>query len=238
MDEQLQQLIEEVSRYEEGTPQRQKALNKLLIIVQQLPGIYKSYHQDYLEALNKTWDWFCRSIDKFEPNPNKSLQDSLVIWINGYLKWRVKDIYNPPTDKQPTVSLDEPIINAEGQKTTRKDQLSDSKYTPDSSNRSNTLDLLDVKIADIQRNKRRKLAEDITQFIEEDPTCELRRCCTRVNAECNCQFLAKQLLLANPSHKIADIARELNVSNQTIYSHWRRICLPLLQKIGVNLRID
>ncbi|MEO1559561.1 MAG: hypothetical protein AAFS12_07955, partial [Cyanobacteria bacterium J06632_19] len=78
----------------------------------------------------------------------------------------------------------------------------------------------------------------ITRFIEEDPQHELRRCCTRANAECNCQFLAKQLLLANPSHKIANIARDLNVSNQTIYSHWRRICLPLLQKIGVNLRID
>ncbi|AFY56155.1 hypothetical protein Riv7116_3709 [Rivularia sp. PCC 7116] len=236
MDEKLQQLIEEVCRYREGTPQRQKALNKLLIIVQQLPGIYKSYHQDYLEALNKTWDWFCRSIDKFEANPNKSLQESLVIWINGYLKWRVKDIYNP-TDK-PTVSLDELIINAEGQKTTRKDQLSDSKYTPDASNRSNTLDLLDVKIAEIQKSDRRKLAEDIAQLIEEDPKCELRHCYTRANAECNCQFLAKQLLLANPSHKIADIARDLNVSSQTIYSHWKRICLPLLQKIGVNLRIE
>ncbi|MEM9925545.1 MAG: hypothetical protein AAF915_17635, partial [Cyanobacteria bacterium P01_D01_bin.50] len=93
MDEQLQKLIEEVCLYEEGTPERQKALNKLLMIVQQLPGIKKDRHPDYLEALNKTWEWVCRSIEKFKVNPGDSLQNSLVKWINGYLKWRIKDLY-------------------------------------------------------------------------------------------------------------------------------------------------
>ncbi|MGB3640330.1 MAG: hypothetical protein WBA39_22540, partial [Rivularia sp. (in: cyanobacteria)] len=77
MDEQLQQLIEEVCRYEEGTPQRQKALNNLLIVIQQLPGIKKDGHQDYLEALNKTWEWFCRSIDKFDKSKVATTGESL-----------------------------------------------------------------------------------------------------------------------------------------------------------------
>ena len=232
MDEQLQQLIDEVCRYEEGTPQRQKALNKLLVVVQQLPGIKRDGHQDYLEALNKTWEWFCRSIDKFDRlkvSSNQSLQVSLIIWINGYLKWRIKDLYAP--DSKYTISLDQPISNDEGSKVTRLDILSDSP-----SGESNSLDLLDIKIAEIQKRDRQSWGQRIIELIEQDEKRDLRRCCIRKNTECNCHFLAMRLLLAKPSHKIADIARELNVSKQTIYSHWKKKCLPLLKEIGIKTR--
>ncbi|MBE9212419.1 hypothetical protein IQ247_06790 [Plectonema cf. radiosum LEGE 06105] len=230
MDERLEKLIQEVCCYEEGTPQRQKALNNLLIIVQQLPGIYKSYHPDYLEALNQTWEWFCRNIDKFQLNPDQPLQNSLVKWINGYLKWRVKDLFI--ADGNYTISLDKPIGKDEGKEVTGLDMLPDPQFS------SITLDLLDIKIAEIQQRDRETWGKRIIQFIEKDENQQLRRCFTRVNTDCHCQLLAKRLLLANPSHKIADIAREFNVSNQTLYSHWKKKCLPLLKEIGVNLRID
>jgi hypothetical protein len=83
VDELLQSLIDEVCRYAEQTPERQKALNRLLIVIQQLPGIYKSTHQDYPLALNKTWEWVSRKICQFEPR-FPSLQQSLVFWINSY----------------------------------------------------------------------------------------------------------------------------------------------------------
>ena len=231
MDEQLQQLIEEVCRYQEGTPQRQKALNKLLVVVQQLPGIKKDSHQDYLEALNKTWEWFCRSIDKFDKSrvdSGESLKVSLVRWINGYLKWRIKDLY--ATEGNYIISLDQQISNNEGSTVTKLDILADPQFN------NVTLDLLDIKIAQIQQRNRQTWGQRIVQFIELDEKRELRRCCTRKNTECNCQFLAKRLLLAKPSHKIADIARELNVSNQTIYSHWKKKCLPLLKEIGMKTK--
>jgi hypothetical protein len=231
VDGQLQKLIDEVCSYEPGTPERQKALNKLLIIVQQLPGIYKTYHQDYLEALNKTWEWLCRSIDKFQIKPNQSLQKCLVKWINGYLKWRIQDLYTPDS-KITIISLDEPISNDEGSKVTKVDILPDTQF------HSITLDLLDLKIAETQKRDRLCWGERIIEFIEQDEKHQLRSCCTRKNAKCHCQLLAKRLLLTNPSHKIADIAREFNVSNQTLYSHWKKKCLPLLKEIGVNLRID
>ncbi|MEM6401624.1 MAG: hypothetical protein AAF757_15540, partial [Cyanobacteria bacterium P01_D01_bin.116] len=178
MDEQLQQLIEEVCRYEEGTPQRQKALNKLLLIVQRLPGIRKDGHQDYLEALNKTWEWFCRSIDKFDKlkvGSDESLQINLVRWINGYLKWRIKDLYAP--DSNYTISLDQSISNDEGSKVTRLDILADSQ------SEGISLNLLDIKIAEIQKRDRRTWGERIIQFIEEDAKRELRHRCIRNNAE-------------------------------------------------------
>ena len=228
VDEQLQKLIEEVCLYEEGTPERQKALNKLLMIVQQLPGIKKDGHQDYLEALNKTWEWVCRSIDKFKVNPGDSLQNSLVKWINGYLKGRTKDLY--ASDSHYTISLDQPISNDEGSKVTRLDILADSQ------GESTSLDLLDIKIAEIHKQEKKTWGERVAKFIEQDTGNELKRRCIRNNAECNCQLLAQRLLLTKPSHKIADIARELNVSNQTIYSHWKKKCLPLLKEIGMKIK--
>jgi hypothetical protein len=41
-----------------------------------------------------------------------------------------------------------------------------------------------------------------------------------------------RLLVQDPPQRIADVAREFNVNNQTLYSHWKNNCLPLLQEIG------
>ncbi|WP_445637037.1 Helix-turn-helix transcriptional regulator [Nostoc sp. DSM 114161] len=232
MDEQLKKLIDEVCCYPDPSPERQKALNRLLIVIQQLPGIYKSGHQDYLEALNLTWEWVSRKICGFEARSRSdskgvspSLQQSLVIWINGYLKWRIKDLYIP--DSNYTISLDRPTRNDEGDETSLLNILPDSQSPI-------TLDLLDIKIAQIQENRRQGVGERIRQYIEQDEEGKLTASCLRKNPECHCQLLAMRLLIENPPHKISDIARELNISNQTLYSHWKKNCLPLLREIGIN----
>jgi hypothetical protein len=142
VDEQLRDLIDEVCRYKDPSPERQKALNRLLMVIQQLPAIYKSSHQDYPQALNLTWEWVSRTIHTFEPR-SSSLQQSLVTWINGYLKWRIRDLYAP--DNQYSISLDQSISNDEGNQTTRLEQLPDRQFT------TVTLDLLEIKIVQIQK---------------------------------------------------------------------------------------
>lgn len=225
MDEQLKKLITEVCCYRDPSPERQKALNRLLMVIQQLPGIYQSGHQDYLEALNQTWEWASRKVCEFEAR-SPSFQQSLVIWINGYLKWRIKDLYTP--DSKYTISLDRPIRNYEGDETTLLNIL------PDRQSPSITLDLLDIKIAKIQEVERQCLGDRIRQYIEQDEEGKLTASHPRKNPECHCQLLAMRLLLEQPPHKIADLARELNISNQTLYSHWKKNCLPLLREIGTN----
>ncbi|MBD2438797.1 hypothetical protein [Nostoc sp. FACHB-110] len=220
MDEQLKKLIDEVCCYRDPSPERQKALNKLLMVIQQLPGIFKSSHQDYLEALNQTWEWVSRKICTFEAR-SLSYQNSLINWINGYLKWRIKDLYTP--DSRYTISLDTPIQNDEGDETTLKDRLP-----------TMTLDLLEIKIAQIQEMEHRRLGNLIRQYIEQDEDGKLTASHPRKRPECHCQLLAMQLLLQEPPHKIADIARELNINNQTLYSHWKSHCLPILKEIAMN----
>lgn len=225
MDEQLKKLIDEVRCYPDSSPEKQKALNRLLMVIQQLPDIYKSGHQDYLEALNQTWEWVSRKICEFEAR-SPSFQQSLVIWINGYLKWRIKDLYIP--DTKYTISLDRLSRNDEGDETTLLNIL------PDRQSATISLDLLDIKIAQIQETERQCLGNRIRQYIQQDEDGKLTASHPRKNPECDCHLLAIRLLLENPPHKIADIARELNISNQTLYSHWKKNCLPLLREIGMN----
>jgi hypothetical protein len=225
VDEQLQNLIHEVCRHADLTVERQKALNRLLVQLQQLPGIYKSAHQDYPQALNDTWQWVCRTICDFQPRHN-SVQQSLVSWINGYLKWRIVDLY--AKDNQNVTSLDRPIRNDAGDQVTLLDFLPDTQFT------SLSIDLLDIKILQLQEGERQRLGEEIKMHIIQDTQGKLCACHPRKHPECHCQLLAKRLLLQEPPEKISDIAREFEMNNQTLYSHWKQKCLPLLADIGRN----
>ena len=223
MDEQLQKLINEVCRHPDPSLERQKALNRLLGVIQKLPGIYISSHQDYLEALNLTWEWVSRKICEFEKR-SPSLEKSLVIWINGYLKWRIKDLYAPNSNY--IISLDKTLCNDEGNEKSLLEWYIHPELV--------TLDLLDIKIAKIQEQERDRLGRKIGKYIELDESRKLTNAHLGKNPECHCQLLAMRLLLQQPPHKIIDIAREFNVNNQTLHSHWKRKCLPLLREIGEN----
>ncbi|MBW4628037.1 MAG: hypothetical protein KME49_21630 [Brasilonema octagenarum HA4186-MV1] len=223
MDEELQSLINEVCQYPEQTPERQKALHQLLIAVQKLPGILRSNHQDYLLALNKTWEWVCRNICTFEPR-SPSLQESLISWINGYLRFRIKDILSP--DNHYVISLDQPWSNNDGPQVTLSELLPDSE--------SKDLDLLERKIAQLQEKKLQRIGQKVRQQMVEDKQRKLRACHPRKYPECHCQLLAQRLVLQEPPDRIADIAREFNINNQGLYAHWKRKCLPLLQNIARN----
>lgn len=226
MDEQLRDLIYKVCQYEDPSLERQKALNRLLMVIEQLPDLYKSSHQDYPQALNQTWEWVSRNIGEFEPR-SPTVQQSLVTWINGYLKWRIRDLY--AKENQYLVSLDQPISNDDGDQTTLLEQLPDPQFSPIS------LSLLDIKIAQIQERSRQRQGQTVKQYIEQDPEWRLTGCHLRQYPESHCQLLAMRLLLREPPQRIADVAREFNISNQTLYWHWKRKCIPLLQDIGRQL---
>ncbi|WP_013324238.1 hypothetical protein [Gloeothece verrucosa] len=218
MDEQLLSLIAEVCNTQPGSHGRQKQLHRLLILIQQLPGIYKCSHQDYPEAYNRTLEWVCKNIDRFEARP-PGVQNSLVTWINGYLKWRIRDLYT--SDNAYEQRRVYAAITEEGEILDPLELKADS-----------TLSLLDRQIAQLQQQSRQRQAEAIQQYIEQDPEGILAATYPRKNAQCHCQLLAIRLLLQQPPEKIADVAREFNLNNQTLYSHWKQKCLPLLKQIG------
>lgn len=217
MEDQLQNLITQIKQYQNPGPERQKAINRLLILIQQLPGLYSSSHQDYLEAFNRTLEWVCKNIESFEPRP-PSWEKSFVVWINGYLKWRIQDLYTPDNRYD---SLDK-LISNEGEKLTTLGEILPA----------NSLSLLEQKIAELQKAKRQRQGESVRQYIETDPEEKLRSSHPKKHPECNCQILAIQLNFTVPPKKISEICKEINISNQTVYSHWNRRCIPLLREIA------
>ena len=216
MEDQLRDLITQISESQNPSPERQKALNRLLILIQQLPGLYRSSHQNYPEAFNRTLEWASKNIQNF--SPTSSWEKSFVIWINGYLKWRVRDLYIAD-NKYQNESIDKPINDDEGQSTTLGDKLP-----------ANTLSLLEIKIAELQQAKRQRQGIAVQKYIKTDPEEKLKKSHPKKHPECNCHVLAIRLLLEE--QKISNISREVNISNQTLYSHWKRKCLPLLQEIS------
>ncbi len=221
VDQQVKELIEQVCQFERTSPQGRKALTRLLIFIQQHPDLYRSTHSDYTEALNRTLEWMCKNIQSFELR-SASVEQSLIRWVNGYLKWRVRDLYGPDTYSKNIVdSLDRRVINDKGESTTMMNLFVDQK----------TLIGIEGWIEGIQKERRVSIGDAVWEYIEQDPENLLKSCYPKKQPECHCQILAMRLLLEQPPQKISQIARDYNISNQTLYSHWKRKCLPLLQTI-------
>ena len=223
MEQQLERELEQAIAecHQDDRVKRRTSLNHLLILIQQLPGIYRVTHQDYPEAYNRTLMWVCKNIDRFEAT-TESVEKSLVIWINGYLKWRIRDLYiadnsYDPQRVYPDANLDL-IAN-----------IPDPQVS---------LSLLDTQIARMQAEKSANIGKAIANYIEQDLGKNLTNTFIRKHPECNCHCLALRLLLQQPPQKISQIAREFEVNNQTLYSHWKQKCLPILQSISQSISHD
>ena len=220
LDRRLSALIAEVRQHPAPSKKWRTAMNKLLLQIQQLPGLKKSSHPDYPEALNRTFEWVSREIAKFEPRQS-SVSKSLLNWINVYLGWRIKDLSSP--DKDAPISLDAPIAADIG-KITRLELLPDF-----------TLSGLDGMIESAQKETTQRIGLQLELYIEQDPEGKLKNSYPRSYPECNCQFLSKRRVLKEPPDKFKDLAKELNVKYTTLNSHWDRKCKPSLQEIARTL---
>lgn len=226
MDERLRQLIEAVCQHPKESREWRKAMHRLLIELQQLPGLQKSSHPDYLHALNQTWEWIGRNICRdFKPRPG-TLQQSLVKWINGYLYWRIKDLYSMQSSN--LISLDKPIANLK-EGTPLVEQLSETSL------KSPTLSGLDGYIEQLQQQKIKRLGLELERYIQRDPNKKLQKCHPRAEPNCNCQLLSQRRYLQDPPDLFCDIARELNMPLGQLTNHWYGRCKPLLQAIAKDL---
>lgn len=204
---------------------RAKAMSDLLRIVMHLPGIKKVNHQDYALALNQTWEWMSRNIDEFQSSTD-SLEYDLVKWLNGYLYWRIHDIYHGIGDRQQPLSLNEHILE---QGETYLDLLSESGFI------DLNLNNLNDHIQLLQQQEHQQIATQIEIWIQRDPDRQLQSCSVRDCDRCNCQMISYRIIVKDPPDSFTAIAKDLNVPYQTLVAHWKRKCLPILQAQAKNL---
>jgi len=243
-EEQLRQLIFAVQRHPRNSLIWRRSMNQLLLEIQQLPGLAKSTHPEYPEALNDTFLRLADEIHEFEPR-QPSLKQSLTAWINGKLrlKYRIRELVSPPNARSRSktrnpkiefqrqaqrtpISLDKPL--SENASTTFGDQLVDLAAC--------TIEELDEQIRQAQQEQQRhRIGLQLHQYIEADPETKLQQCHPQEYPECHCQMLSQRLLLKRPPDKMAAIAREFNINYHTLNWHWKNRGLPLLQAIAQNL---
>jgi hypothetical protein len=216
---QLRQQLAAVLAAPVQTAIRAKAMNCLLQTVMHLSQIKQVNHQDYLLALNQTWEWMSRNIDEFQSSTD-SITHDLVKWINGYLYWRIHDIYHLNPNRIQHLSLDEKIFE-DGE--TYLDLLSETGFI------DLNLNTLTEHIQSLQQQEHQTIASQIEAWIQTDPDRQLQGCYPRNQNHCNCQILSSKLIVKDPPDSLTAIAKDLDLPYQTLVAHWKRRCLPLLQ---------
>lgn len=197
VDENLRELIIQVCSHPCGSWDRRRSMNRLLMAVQRLPKLSRSSHPDYWDAFSITWEWLDKNLHNFSPN-SSPLRDSFVTWINGFLRYRIKDLY---AKKNPPLTY-----------------LGDTEYDqiPGCFSGFNSA------IEQLEAEENKSWARAIEQYIERDPEAELRGCHPRNRPDCNSQILAQKLFLQPAPEKMTALAKQLNISPQTLDSFWRR----------------
>jgi DNA-directed RNA polymerase specialized sigma24 family protein len=89
-DDQLAQWAVAAGRHPIGSLERQNLLTQLVSTVQQSGRLWRGggvEPDDYDEALQKTWLYVCRNIEKYDP-----ARAEVMTWINNHLQWRLRDV--------------------------------------------------------------------------------------------------------------------------------------------------
>ncbi|MDY7016324.1 MAG: hypothetical protein SVX43_22550, partial [Cyanobacteriota bacterium] len=117
-EERLKQAIAAVKQHPRGSHPWRRAMNQLIVEIQNLPGLVKSSHPDYPEALNDTFLRLSEEIQAFDPQ-YPSIAQSLTAWINGKLrlKYAVRELSSPQRSPKPTPN---PTAKTEFRQQTRK----------------------------------------------------------------------------------------------------------------------
>ncbi|MCJ8278790.1 MAG: hypothetical protein MJK14_02300, partial [Rivularia sp. ALOHA_DT_140] len=183
-------------------------------------------HPDYPDALNRTWEWVSQNICTTFEQRSPSIQESLLRWINGYLKWRIRDLTYQKTSQY--ISLDVPVGNNEARRPLVV-HLSETGLN------SPKLSGLDGYIENLQKQKKQRLGLAIETYIQKDPQKRLQNCYPRTNPDCDCYLLSQRRFLREPPDTFEEIAQELKMKREQVTNHWYGRCKPLLQKIAQDL---
>jgi len=229
MDESMDELINATCQHPLRSPEWRKYMSRLILTLQKYRGrgLAQSSHPDYLEALNRTWEWFSQNICQFYQNRTEAIsRDRLLRWINGYLRWRIRDLYIP--DDQAPRSLDQPLANSEPETSLMEQDLQRDLTSP-------TLSGLDSYIENLHREKTQRLGLALEQYITEDPNGKLAGCFPSQYPDCNCQILCMSRCVKEPPDKFKDLATQLNMPQQKVSNHFYHRCKPLLQEVMTQL---
>jgi hypothetical protein len=86
LNRQLQQLVAEACVHPAKSLRRRQKLNEIVRLVTRSNKLWKENTPYYKDALQQTWLYFCRSLDRYDPS-----KCSVITWLNNCLRWRLQD---------------------------------------------------------------------------------------------------------------------------------------------------
>ena len=227
----LEPLLFEVLQHPAASPNHARAMHRLLLELQTLPGILRSAHPDYPAALNATWVWLYKNIENFDISKswvqNADLETAFVNWINGYLRYRIKDL--EVVGKLDYISIEQ--VNTSPIATLTKIELERRLISP-------TLEGLEAKILQEHQQNQLKTYLKMTELLKADPQGILKSCHPKASSNCTCYEICQRYLLKQPPDTFTQIAQDLDINYQTLVGHWKRSCLKKLQQMLIHLRSE
>ena len=221
------------------------ALDRFLRLIPTTPDLYRHNHLNYSEALNEALRRIDTQLTDFECNwdtdTDTVIRWRFIKWLNGKLRYTVKDLYryDARVRDKPSLSLDYPHLALSGEEvsTTLGDTISADQL------KGVKLSGLDHMIDTLQRQNTQRKGLLVELYIEQDPDATLQSCHARKSTWLNCQEVAQKMFLRLQGGKVGklkaekklswrSLAEQLDVKEQTVHSHWKRRCLPLLKKIA------
>ncbi len=217
----LECLISEACEEQQTNSLTSRDRNRLLRYVQRSSLLLPSTHPNYLEALNRTYEWLLRHLHEFQAKPSEDLETTFFRWINNHLSWRLKDLR---TVSNSTYSLDQ-VMGRDHDSETYLEQTGETGW------QAPTLEGLDALLLQDNHEAVQRLFARFEGYVATDPEGRLQACHPRRYPECNAQALCQQVLLYFPQKQLRTISREFGINEQTLYSHWEKKCKPLLRDI-------
>ncbi|GGA14561.1 hypothetical protein [Okeania sp. KiyG1] len=268
-DAKIKQLLIDIKN--QKGDQRNQTINSLLNITPKLPGIRQDKHPDYLHAVNNTLFSVKHNIDKFfqsykqkwridiSQNSPLLVRQRYVMWINGYLKYDIFDLYRK---KNQEISLNTPV--GEEQKEDWINLLANEGFNVPTS------DVFETYITHIQNHKTQRKGLILELYIENDPEGKLHKIHPKGYPECNAQTIIQYFYLSNCGEKVtvkenwiivnkqpgkhirkntaittlaqpekkktwANLAKEYNIKYQTLKGYWRRHCESVFEEINQDI---
>ena len=199
----LSSLLLEARAYPVGSPQRQRRLTYTVRQMQRLGKIWRDYQisvDQYNEALQQTWMYFCQNLDSYDParaNP--------ITWFNCVLKFRIKDLRRKTIGEEHRIQTN--FINA---------------ATDDMA-----IDLID-RLPAPNINQAEEMLSDLLIWLHQERST-LEQKSIRNHSAINVHTLIARRLPTEHQVSWRSLSQEFGVSVPTLSSFYQRQCIPLLR---------
>jgi hypothetical protein len=207
LHQQLLELVDRACQHPRGSFQRNRYLNRLIRDIEKSGKLWNENTDYYGEALHKTWIYLSGNLCEASTakQPYDRTKARITTWLSAYLEHRLRD---------ERLAEQKAKQNIRDQRLVSLDDKDDNGLKP--SEKIPATPELSFYM------------EEILEWIETDPTGELKSNHLPRKRDITCQVLLQRRWSSGQS--MEQLAAEFGCAPSTLYKFFKSHCVPLLQK--------